>query len=138
MERINTDMREMNTDNRSDYRYGELTKKIIGCAFEVHNSLGCGFLEKVYHKSLVQEFDAAGIKFETNKKIKIYYKEKEVGVYIPDFIVENKVILELKTVEFLTKAHLAQVINYLRATKYTVGLILNFNQPRLQYKRIVT
>ncbi len=127
----------MNTDGKSEYRYGELTKKIIGCAFEVHNSLGCGFLERVYHKALICEFDGVGIKFETNKRIKIFYKKKEVGVYMPDFIVGNKVVVELKTVEFLTKAHVAQVINYLKATKYTVGLILNFNQPRLQYKRVI-
>jgi len=119
------------------YKYGDLTEKILGCAFKVHNSLGCGFLEKVYYKALIYEFSGVGIRFETNKKIKIFYEKKEVGVYVPDFIVDAKVVVELKTVEFLTKAHIAQVINYLKATKYTVGLILNFNQPRLQYKRII-
>ncbi len=130
-------MKQMHTDKVNSYRYGELTKKIIGCAFEVQNNLGCGFLEKVYHKALTSEFNHKGLKVDSNKSIKIFYKEKEVGLYIPDFIIEDKVIVELKTVDFLTKTHVAQVINYLKATGYTVGLILNFNQPRLQYKRIV-
>jgi GxxExxY protein len=138
-ERINTDRRKINTDKMDThrYKYGSLTEKIIRCAFEVHNNLGCGFLEKVYHRALTEEFKAKGLNFSINKSIKIFYKEKEVGLYIPDFIIENKVIVELKTVDFLTKAHIAQVINYLKATGYTVGLILNFNQPRLQYKRVV-
>ena len=119
------------------YKYGDLTEKIIGCAFEVQNNLGCGFLEKVYHRALVYEFSGVGLKADINKRIKIFYKEKEVGIYIPDFIVGDKIIVELKTVDFLTKAHIAQVINYLKATGYKVGLVLNFNKPRLEYKRIV-
>jgi GxxExxY protein len=78
-----------------------------------------------------------GLKIDINKGIRISYKGKKVGLYIPDFVVEGKVIVELKTVDFLTKVHTAQVINYLKATGYTVGLILNFNKPRLQYKRVV-
>lgn len=69
-------MERMNTDNVTDYKYGDLTEKILGCAFQVHNSLGCGFLERVYHKALIYEFDSVGIKFETNKRIKIFYKKK--------------------------------------------------------------
>jgi GxxExxY protein len=121
----------------TDYKYGELTKDIIGCAFEVQNNLGCGFLEKVYHKALSHELSNKGLKIDINKGIRISYKGKKVGLYIPDFVVEDKVIVELKTVDFLTKVHTAQVINYLKATGYTVGLILNFNKPRLQYKRVV-
>ncbi len=135
--KMNTDKEKINTDNIMDYKYGDLTEKILGCTFEVHNGLGCGFLEKVYQKALESELSEKGLKIKVNKGVKIFYKEKEVGFYIPDFIVEEKVIVELKTVDFLTKAHTAQVINYLKATGYAVGLILNFNQPRLQYKRVV-
>jgi GxxExxY protein len=132
-----TQMERMYTDKTADYKHGELTKEIIGCAFEVQNNLGCGFLEKVYHKALTSEFNHKGLKADSKKSIKISYKGEKVGLYIPDFVVENKIIVELKTVEFLTKTHMAQVINYLKATGYEVGLILNFNRPRLQYKRVV-
>ncbi len=137
---MHTDRRKIHTDKKDThrYKYGSLTEKIIGCAFEVQNNLGCGFLEKVYHRALTDEFEGKGLKFSINKSIKISYKKKEVGIYIPDFIVEDKIIVELKTVEFLTKIHVAQVVNYLKATGYTVGLVLNFNKPRLQYKRVVT
>ena len=119
------------------YKYEELTEKIIACAFEVQNTLGCGFLEKVYYKALMFEFKKKGLKAEVQKGIKIVYKEQEIGLYVPDFIIEDKVILEIKTVDFLTKIHRAQVLNYLKATGFEVGLILNFNQPKLEYKRVV-
>lgn len=83
------------------------------------------------------EFEKKGLKAEVRKGIKIVYKEQEIGLYVPDFIIEDKVILEIKTVDFLTKIHRAQVLNYLKATGFEVGLILNFNQPKLEYKRVV-
>ena len=134
-----TNKRKIHTDKMDAhrYKYSDLTEKIIGCAFEVQNGLGCGFLEKVYHKALAYELKQKGFKIDINKGIKIFYKEEEMGLYIPDFIIEDKIIVELKTVEFLTKVHMAQVINYLKATGYKVGLIFNFNRPRLEYKRIV-
>lgn len=109
----------------SEYKYEELTGKIINCAFEVQNNLGCGFLEKVYHKALLYELQAKGLKVEIQKAIKIVYKGQEIGIYIADFVVEDKVIVELKAVEFLTKVHKAQTLNYLKASGYDVGLILN-------------
>jgi GxxExxY protein len=72
------------------------SKKVIGCAFEVQNNLGCGFLEKVYHRALASEFNNEGLKADSNKGIKISYKGKKVGLYIPDFVVEDKIIVELK------------------------------------------
>ena len=116
-------------DESKTYKYKELTGKILGCAFEVHNTLGCGFLEKVYERAIVIELQANSLGVETQKRIKISYKGKDVGNYMPDIIVENKVIVELKTVEFLTKIHTAQLLNYLRATGFEVGLILNFARP---------
>lgn len=124
-------------DESKTYKYKELTGKILGCAFEVHNTLGCGFLEKVYERAIVIELQANSLGVETQKRIKISYKGKDVGNYMPDIIVENKVIVDLKTVEFLTKIHTAQLLNYLRATGFEVGLILNFARPRLEYKRVV-
>ena len=132
----------MNTDTnkgfKSDekYKYQDLTSNILNCAFEVHNSLGCGFLEKVYEKALIHELESRGLKVTTQKAIKIKYKDKDVGIYFADIIVEDKVIVELKVVEFLSKIHKAQAINYLRASGYKVALILNFSKPRLEYKRV--
>ena len=128
----------MHTDKKTgEYKYEELTGKIISCAFEVQNNLGCGFLEKVYQKALLYELQRRDIKVETQKAIKIVYKSQEIGTYIADFVIEDKVIIELKTVEFLTKIHKAQTLNYLKAAGYEVGLILNFARPKLEYKRVV-
>jgi GxxExxY protein len=119
------------------YKHKEITEKIIKCSFEVQNNLGCGFLEKVYHKALLHEFKTENLKVEHQKVFKIFYKDKEVGIYMPDFVVDDKIIVEIKSVEFLTKTHKAQLLNYLKAANYEVGLILNFFNPRLEYKRIV-
>lgn len=123
--------------DKKEYKHKGITEKIIFCAFEVQNNLGCGFLEKVYYKALAYEFNQARLKAELQKSIDIIYKGQEVGRYIPDFIIEEKIIVEVKTVEFLSKVHRAQILNYLKATGYEVGLILNFYNPRLEYKRVV-
>ena len=128
----------MHTDKKGEeYKYKELTGKIISCAFEVQNQLGCGFLEKVYQKALLYELQRAGLKTEAQKPIKIVYKDQGIGTYLADFVIEDKVIVELKTVEFLTKIHKAQTLNYLKASGYEVGLLLNFARPKLEYKRVV-
>lgn len=127
----------MHTDKNEEYKYQELTGKIISCAFEVQNNLGCGFLEKVYQRALIYEFQTNGLKVEIEKPIKIFYKGKNIGTYMADLIVEGKVIVEFKTAEFLTKVHTAQILNYLKAFGYEVGLILNFARPKLEYKRMV-
>jgi GxxExxY protein len=128
----------MHTDKKSEeYKYQELTGKIISCAFEVQNNLGCGFLEKVYQKALIHELKTKALKVEIEKPIKIVYKGQNIATYIADLIVEDKVIVELKTVDFLTKVHVAQTLNYLKASGYEVGLILNFARPKLEYKRVV-
>ena len=130
----------MNTDKaikKEEYKYSELTGLILRLAFEVHNTLGCGFLEKVYERALIYELKANNIKIETEKAIKIIYKEQNVGTYIADIIAEGKVIIELKTVDFLAAIHKAQVLNYLKASGCEVALILNFSKPRLEYKRLI-
>jgi len=127
----------MHADKKAgEYKYMELTGKIINCAFEVQNNLGCGFLEKVYQKALLYELKTKGLKVENQKAIKIVYKGRDIGTYIADFVIEDKVIVELKTVEYLTKIHKAQTLNYLKASGYEVGLILNFARPKLEYKRV--
>jgi len=116
----------------------ELSDKIIGCAFEVYNQLGNGFLEKVYEKSLMYEFSLNGIKAEIQVPIQILYKNKNVGDYFADIIVENKIILELKHTSNIENIHIAQLINYLKATGFKLGYILNFgNDEKLQFKRII-
>ena len=139
MTQINTDKILINTDtdSKKEYKHKELTGKILKLAFEVHNLLGCGFLEKVYERALLYELKNAGLKTETQKAIRILYKQQDVGTYIADIIVEGKVVIELKVAEFLATIHKAQVLNYLRATSYEVALILNFAKPRLEYKRVV-
>ena len=115
----------------------ELTYKIRAAIFEVNRVLGAGFMEKVYEKSLVIEFRNMGMKAEAQVPIKINYKGELVGEYFADIVVEDKVILELKAVESLQKIHEAQLLNYLRATKYKVGLLVNFTHPKAEIKRFV-
>lgn len=112
-----------------------ITEKIIGCAYKVMNELGCGFFEKVYENALVHELGKIGLKVEQQKKIKVFYDGVEVGNYEPDLLVEDLVIIELKTVKSLEERHKAQCLNYLKATGYKVCLLLNFGNPKVDVKR---
>ena len=124
----------MHTDK---LKYKELTEKIIKAAFEVQNSLGCGFLEKVYENALFRELEISGVKAERQRVLKVIYKGKEVGNYICDLLVEDKIIVEVKITDKILGIHQAQLMNYLKASGYRVGLIFNFSKPRLEYKRII-
>ena len=116
----------------------ELSEIVIGLAIEVHRNLGNGFLEKVYENALIYELGINGISFENQKPLSVYYKEHIVGEYYADIIVENSMILELKTVRRLNPIHEAQLINYLKATGNKVGYLLNFGSPgKLEFKRFV-
>jgi len=115
----------------------KLTYKIIGAAMAVHRKLGPGHGEKIYQKDLEQEFQRRGIAFEPQKRIKVNDESMLVGFYIPDFIVEGKVIVEIKALSQLDNAHIAQVITYLTTTKSPVGLLLNFGERSLVYHRIL-
>ena len=115
--------------------HGGLTRKIIGCALEVINDLGSGFLESVYEKALTVALSDAGVPFETQKPIGVRFRGRSVGDYIADLVVEDKVIVELKAVTSITREHEAQIINYLNATGIEVGLIINFGKPKLEFKR---
>jgi GxxExxY protein len=115
----------------------DLTYKIRGAIFEVNRELGAGFLEKVYENALMIELKDRGLKVETQVPITVQYKNKNVGEYFADVVVENRVILELKAVESLEKIHEAQLLNYLRATEYKVGLLVNFTHPKAVIRRFV-
>lgn len=112
-----------------------ITEKIIGAAFKVHQTLGFGFLERVYHKAMVIELKKRDLKVEFKKPVKVYYEGKNVGEYEADLVVEGKVIVEIKAVEGLNKKFEVQLVNYLRAMELEVGLLLNFGKESLQYKR---
>ena len=112
-----------------------LTGAIIGCAFEVLNELGSGFLESVYEKSLLVALKQKGLEAEMQKPIKVDFRGHVVGDFFADLIVEEKILIELKAIRQLAPQHEAQIINYLKATGIETGLLLNFGNPRLEYKR---
>jgi GxxExxY protein len=115
----------------------ELCDKIIGCAIEVHKELGFGFLEKVYENALMVILKEKGINAEQQKNIDVYFHNENVGEYFADILVENKVILELKTVKNITENHQAQLLHYLKATGIKIGYIINFANEKLEFKRMV-
>ena len=125
----------MNT--AKEFLYKELTGEIIDSACYVHNVLGCGLLEKVYENSLAWELELREKKVSSQEEFRVMYREKEVGIYYADLVVENKVIVEVKAVENIDNVHRAQILNYLRISKLRVGLIINFAKPRLVYERFV-
>ncbi|HHO58698.1 MAG TPA: GxxExxY protein [Thiotrichales bacterium] len=114
-----------------------VSQRVIACAFEVSNTLGAGFLEKVYEKALCIELKKSGLDFQAQKPVVVKYKGFGVGEYVVDIVVENKLLLELKALESFSPSHDAQVMNYLKATNISVGLLLNFGRSKLGIKRIV-
>ncbi len=126
-------MNKMSADN---YKYSEITEKIINAFYKGYNTLGYGFLEKVYENALFIDLVTMGLLVEKQKQIKVYYEGKEVGEYFADLAVERCVIVELKTAETLCKEHELQLINYLKATEMEVGLLLNFGK-KPEFKRKV-
>lgn len=109
-----------------EYLYSDLTGAIINCAYKVHGTLGAGFLEKIYENAMLIELQEKGLHVIQQSPVQVLYKGKLVGEYFADFVVEDKVIVELKAVCSITDSHEAQLINYLKATKMQVGLLLNF------------
>jgi GxxExxY protein len=118
-------------------RLNQITEKIIGCAFKVGNTLGSGFLEKVYENALLHELKKAGLLAEQQKEIPVYYDGVVVGLYVADLLVDNSVLIELKTVKSFDEIHMAQCLNYLKATGHKGCLLINFGCPRVDFKRIV-
>ena len=115
----------------------ELTYQIRGAVFEVNKVLGSGFFEKVYENSLIIELKNRKLEAKVQVPVKVEYKGEIVGEYFTDIVVEDKIILELKAVETLQKIHEAQLLNYLKATDYKIGLLINFTYPKAEIKRFV-
>ena len=115
--------------------HSDLTSKIIGCAFAVSNELGAGFLESVYEKAMVVALSDAGVRVQAQAPISVCFRGRPVGDFYADLLVGESVIVELKAVPALTPQNEAQIINYLNATGIPVGLLINFGNPKLQYRR---
>jgi len=116
-------------------KHSEITEQIIRAFYEVYNTLGYGFLEKVYENAMCIELSNMGLHIEKQKHLKVYYKKQEVGEYFADIKVEDSVIVELKSTVSLSEEHEAQLLNYLKASKIEVGLLLNFGKkPKFKRK----
>ncbi len=117
-------------------QYEDITKKIIGCAMQVHGVLGNGFQEVIYQRALAIEMEYAGLAFEREKEMEIFYRGKNIGTRRVDFFVEGKIMVELKAITVLEDVHLAQALNYLEAYQKEIGLLINFGAKSLQFKRV--
>lgn len=120
-----------------NFIHKELTYKVIGAAMEVHREFGYGFLEKVYENSLMILLQEQGIDARQQQPVSVYFRDKIVGEYCADIIIENKLIIEIKTIEKLVNVHYAQLLNYLKATHIQLGLLLNFGPKKLEYERLI-
>jgi len=115
----------------------QLTEKIIGCCFKVHTELGAGFLEKIYHNSLIMALKEEGINMETEKEFEVFFHKQKVGKFRCDLLVEKKVIVELKAVEgYLPKIFQYQLLSYLKASAIKTGLLINFGNKSCEIKRL--
>ncbi len=119
------------------YPESELTGKIIGCAMEVHRILGNGFQEVIYQRAMAIEMENIGLNYSREHEMDIYYKDIQIGKRRVDFFVEDKIMVELKALVKLEDVHLAQAINYLKAYGLNIGLLINFGNTSLQFKRVM-
>ena len=115
----------------------ELVYKIVGCAMKVHRELGYGFLEKVYENSMMVLLAKENIKAKQQFPVPVHFENTVVGEYFADVMIENKILVELKTVEKISNVHFAQLLNYLKATGIKLGLLINFGPRKLEYERII-
>ena len=118
------------------YKYSELTSKIIGCAMTVHKTLGNGFQEVIYQRALAIEMQLAGVEFSREFEMPIFYREEQIGTRRVDFLVEGLISVELKAITKLEDVHFAQAINYLEAYNLEIGLLINFGETSLNFKRL--
>ena len=133
---MDTDETQMKTGEK-DFSLQPVTQLLIGAAFEVHNVLGFGFLEKVYQRAMQVELQARGVKVELEPKIQVQFKGVIVGDYAADLLVAEKIIVELKTDAVYQAAHEAQLLNELRGTGNKLGYLINFGREKVEYKRMV-
>lgn len=120
-----------------EYLYSDLTGKIIGAAIKIHKELGPGFPEKIYQRALAEEFKTVGVPFKREQTINVYYNNRNVGYETVDFVVYEKIIVELKAVKEIMDLHAKQIMGYLKAVKMKLGLILNFGKSKLEIKRVI-
>jgi GxxExxY protein len=118
------------------YKYSELTSKIIGCSMTVHKALGNGFQEVIYQRALAIEMNLAGISFSREFEMPIFYREEQIGTRRVDFLIEGIISVELKAITLLEDVHFAQAINYLEAFNLEIGLLINFGERSLNFKRL--
>jgi GxxExxY protein len=116
----------------------ELIEAVVGASYEVANALGCGFLEKVYERALIRELTIRGLAVQGQRSYQVTYKGEPVGEYFADIVVEDHLVVELKCVEQLSKQHLAQCLNYLKASSLRTALLINFQNPKVDWRKIVS
>jgi GxxExxY protein len=121
---------------KEEYKYSALTSKIIGCAMLVHKTLGNGFQEVIYQRALAIEMGMAGVEFRREFEMPIFYREEKIGTRRVDFLVEGIISVELKAITKLEDVHFAQAINYLEAYNLEIGLLINFGESSLNFKRL--
>lgn len=122
---------------KEEYKYSDITEKIIGCAMRVHQRMRNGYQELIYHRCLIIEFNKNNLPFSNESELPIFYEDVQVGKRRVDFLVDNKVIVEIKALTDLTDAHLAQALNYLEALSLEVGLLINFGSRSLEVRRLI-
>ncbi len=132
-----TGVREHYLDVKPNQEEDGLTQDILGACFEVSNTLGAGFLEKVYERALVHELGLRGLQSRAQVSLTVTYKGRGVGDYFADIVVENAVVVEVKCVDALANEHIAQCLNYLRVSGLKRALLVNFQRPRLEWRRVV-
>lgn len=121
---------------KEQYKYSDITEKIIGCSMKVHRTLGNGFQEVIYQRALAIEMRKQGLDFDRELKMPVMYEDEQIGTRRVDFFVENKIMVELKALTQLKNVHLAQALNYLEAYQIEIGLLINFGATSLQFKRL--
>ena len=122
---------------KEQYKYSDITEKIIGSAIEVHKILGNGFQEVIYQRALALEFAIQGLSFNREFEMPVYYKGDHIGTRRADFLVQEVISVEIKAVILLEDVHLAQAINYLEAYNLEIGMLINFGAKSLQFKRLI-
>ena len=133
---MNTNETQIKTGEK-DFSLQPVTQHLIGAAFEVHNILGFGFLEKVYQRAMQVELLARGVEVELEPRIQVHFKGVIVGDYLADLLVVKKIVVELKTDPAYQTAHEAQLLNELRGTSMKLGYLINFGREKVEYKRMV-
>jgi GxxExxY protein len=122
---------------KAEYLHSDITQKVIGCAMRVHNAIGAGFPEVIYQRGLQIELNESGVHFEREKELVVFYKNHLIGRRRVDFLIEQKVLLEIKAVYNYELAKSCQLLNYLEVFHLPVGLLINFGKPRLEFKRYI-